>query len=103
MKTLKIKDIEENTILPPTMEQNYKGMILHCINQQPQGGITVDDMTNRMRIKNKVMDCNGDGEIEFEDADSKALIGYVNDSRWASVEQGVLDFVADVKALKDQE
>lgn len=64
------------------------GLVLEII---PQGGFTVTDVTNRLRLKEQLKDSKA--EINFEDADFKNLQGIVKVSRWNYYDEELGNFL----------
>ncbi len=100
----------------------YYTLYENAINQQPQGGIKVDEMAKRMRILialeafsedfniseseyNKMNNlsaeerkayqnklCEREAEFELEDADFKKLQELVKEAKWGIVSKGIFAF-----------
>ena len=88
MKKIKNK---KTTIQGENGVLNYAELAKLCVNQPKQGGYTVTDMQQRLRILDK-LDKKGD-VIEIEDADFEVLKPLVKNMKWAIIHKDLVDFV----------
>lgn len=118
MKVIPLKVFQES-INGKEMFFSYYTLIENAINQQPQGGIKVDEMSKRLRIL-KALETSKDifevseemfqknpqevlsrvGSFELEDSDLTKLKELIKETKWGIVSYGVLRFCEHIEAIK---
>lgn len=77
---------------------DYADMIGVCLNQAKQGGFSLDDIEQRLRIKSAT-GSKKDDNIELEDSDVQNLKKIVKNTKWPNVHEDILEFSKAVEAL----
>lgn len=75
----------------------FADLIRVVCDQVPQGGLSVSDMRERIRILS-VIEEDGD-TFDFEDADAIALKRLTTEMRWSVISKDIIMFVEDVERL----
>lgn len=78
-------------------EATTVSLIKFCIHVPVQGGFSLSDVRNRLRIE-AACDNTGD-EIKLEDADVANLKSIVNEVRWYTVHSDIVDFCDEINKL----
>lgn len=98
-----MKQFENKTTEIPHHEEkrnlNYTDLITHCLNTIPQGGYSVEEMEQRLRIKAVTDSANG--KVKLEDADYSKLNELVKGSTWAILHADIVTFKKDVENAKE--
>lgn len=98
MKTIELKKVSEKLIVNNAqVETEIKtiDLLKVAINAPAQGGYSVSEMSQRLRLFDAVdqAEKNNDGKVAFEDSDFEALKKLVKDTKWSVVSRSVVDFV----------
>lgn len=112
MKSINLKIKKEN-IQGRDMFFSYYELLKSVINNPVQGGFTVDEMQQRIRLMNKVKEYQADFDIketefndsmlsktailELEDADYEKLKQLVKEMRWGVVAESLIEFSDEFK------
>jgi hypothetical protein len=90
-KTTEIaKDANENC--------KYSDLIELQLKKVPQGGLSYDDIKNRLKIGEVLSTANG--EIELEDGYFQYLKKLINDARWGVVHKDLIQLKDDINEVK---
>lgn len=79
-------------------DADYEYLVKLCVDRQPEGGLSIDDIDKRMRIKNALKEAKG--TLVLEDEDAKNLKGYVESFRWWTAHEDIQKFVKDIREMK---
>lgn len=95
MKTLENKETTivqnvDGSIKPLT----YTDLLKICLNNPPQGGFSVTEMRQRLKIIDSLETANG--KIKLEDADYVLTSTCVKDFKWAQMHKDILEFIDHV-------
>ena len=112
MKSINLKIKKEN-IGGRDMFFSFYELLKSVINNPVQGGFSVEEMQQRIRLMNKVKEHQADFDIkesefndsmlnrtavlELEDADYEKLKQLVNDMRWGVVAESIVEFSEEFK------
>lgn len=106
MKTIKLKVYKEEIGGRPTFLTTYD-LLKTAVNNPPQGGFSVEDMKNRLRLLN-VLDkhksefdikdgqfkdemLNIEADMDIEDADFTKLKSLFDEMKWGAVSTAILE------------
>ena len=101
MKTLKLKKLRDKTPGQPEMDFDYKDVLMQIVTGGAPNGISLNDMSKRMRIANRLEPA--DGVVELEDADYNLLMKIVADHTWPRVFVSAIALETDLKAAGKEE
>ena len=99
MKTIKLKKVEEVVIhnnQEVRTEIKYSELLRVAINNPVQGGYTVSDMAQRIKLLDVVSKAADSNEVHFEDADYNVLKTLVKDTKWSIISKTIVDFVNEI-------
>jgi len=78
-------------------ELSYADLIRTSVQNPPQGGFSVKEMKDRMRILDAVdLAEKNKAEIQLEDADAERLAACVAQMRWAVLDPAIVGFCDEV-------
>jgi len=100
MKTLELKKVEETVVINNQQvktEISYLDLLKIAVNAPSQGGYTVSEMGQRLRILDVInaTEKANDNKIAFEDADFTVLSKLVKDAKWSVISRTIVDFVGE--------
>lgn len=102
MKTVELKTQQEEIHVAgkkQLVQLSTAELIIMAINCPKQGGFTIDDMTERLRIKD-ALDKNTDEQVlTLEDNDFKNLSKLVKECRWNFISGFTLEFINSFKVI----
>ena len=98
MRKIELKKVEETVLINNKQiktEISYSDLLKVAINAPAQGGYSVSEMSQRLKLFDAVdqAEKNNDGKVAFEDSDFEALKKLVKDTKWSVVSRSVVDFV----------
>lgn len=99
MKTIKLKKVEEVIIhnnQEVKTEIKYSELLRVAINNPAQGGYTVSDMAQRIKLLDVVSKAEGSEEVSFEDTDFITLKNLVKETKWSIISKTIVDFVNEL-------
>lgn len=90
MRTINLTITKENHN-GKDIEVKTTDLIKACVNNVPQGGLSISEMIKRIRIMDLVNSASGP-EIQIEDADFDNLKIYMNAMKWTVVSKAIVEF-----------
>lgn len=100
--TLKMTDLPSSK--SPEEKASYRELISLALNTpaDPQRGMPVDEIRERIKILDKLDSCTGD-VLELEDAEASKLNQCVQHMHWAALHKDILTFTDDVKTMPQKD
>lgn len=100
MKTLELKKVEETVVVNNQQvktEIQTSDLLKIAINSPVQGGYTVTEMAQRLKMLDIVDKAEKSNAIvvDFEDADFTVLAKLVKDTKWNVISRTIVDFVSE--------
>lgn len=81
----------------------YRDYINACVDSLPQGGLKINDVEQRLKIRDAVKENeDGLGDVIFDETTGNYLKALVSSDQmaWAIIDQSLLDFCNDVKTME---
>jgi len=96
-----MKKIENKKVdVKKTDIKNYFRFIAISINVPPEGGYSIIEMRNRMKILDKITNGNElKDSAEFEDSEFKCIKECVNKMRWGIISKDIIKFADYINSL----
>lgn len=83
-----------------TKEITYKALVEDALDTAPQGGLSVQEMAERLAIKEKI---KKGGTIKLDDADVDKISELVNNLAFRVLDKGYVEFYNYLKSIKESE
>lgn len=100
MKTVQLKTVSErlninNQIIET--EIKYTDLMKLAINSPVQGGYSVSEMSQRIRLMDTIEKAEKTAvtEIQFEDTDYAVLAKLMKDAKWSVISKAIVEFVQE--------
>ena len=71
-------------------DTDYKELIKSCLERTPQGGFSIDQIRNRIRVLDKLKGAKVN--LKLEDAEYSTLVDAVKNMRWALPHAYIVQF-----------
>ncbi len=104
MKTVSLKKVEEVVIItikeatqPAKIEIATTDLLKIAINSPVQGGYSVSEMLQRIKLLDTVEKAEKENatEVQFEDADYQTLGALVKSTKWGIISRTIVEFVQE--------
>lgn len=98
---MKILELKKTSLkLNEDKEATYKDLILFCVNAPKQGGFSIQEIRQRLKITDAVE--ASDDMLQLEDTEAQALEEIIAEFKWGSVHKDIVQFVEDIQNMKDK-
>lgn len=99
MKTLDLKKVSEKLVANNQLietEIAYIDLLKIAINSPSQGGYSVSEMAQRIRLLDTVETAEkvGANSVSFEDSDYQALAKLMKEAKWSVLSRTIVEFVS---------
>lgn len=100
MKTIELKKVKEKVVVNNSQQEaeiKTIDLLKVAINAPSQGGYSVSEMSQRLKLLDVVdqAEKSNEDKVSFEDSDFEVLKKLVKDTKWAIISRTVVDFVTE--------
>lgn len=100
MKTVQLKTVNEKLIINNQLSEieiKYVDLLKMAINTPVQGGYSISEMSQRIRLIDTIDKAEKEGStsIQFEDTDYIALAILMKDAKWSVISRSIIEFVQE--------
>lgn len=88
------------SLIEVRQDKLFSDLILLVIKHVPKEGLSYDDIKNRMRLEDAILNKEEDQEISMEDADISYLKSLVSSFKWAIYSRSLVEFTESINQLK---